>query len=118
MRILSIDDSKAVHAFVTSCFEGTSHTVVHAFDGFDGLNVLSDKSLDFDLILLDWEMPGMTGPEVLEEIIKRNIKTPVVMVTTKNSPAEIARVIEIGAKEYIMKPFTREILIEKIESLF
>jgi len=118
MKILSIDDSKSVHAFINVCLEGTDHSIEHAYNGEDGLKILKENPRRFDLVLLDWEMPGLTGPEVLVELMKLPIKFPVVMVTTKNNMEDISRVLGIGAREYIMKPFTREILLEKIESLF
>lgn len=118
MKILSIDDSKSVHAFLNVCMQDSGHSIEHAYNGEEGLTILKSRPDVFDLILLDWEMPGLTGPEVLVEIMKLNVKGPVVMVTTKNAMEDISKVLEIGAREYIMKPFTREILLEKIESLF
>lgn len=113
MKILSIDDSKSVHAFMSLCLKDTEHILEHAYDGQEGLEIISKK--DFDLVLLDWEMPGMTGPETLVEILKLKPFLKVIMVTTKNQPEDIQRVLNLGAMDFIMKPFTKDILIGKIE---
>jgi DNA-binding response OmpR family regulator len=117
LTILSIDDSKAVHAFLDRSLTGTPHKLIHAMDGIEGLEILKKNGSKISVILLDWEMPGLTGPEVLDKIRSFGSKVPVIMVTTKNDPSEMKKVLEAGAVEYIMKPFTPDILIEKIESV-
>lgn len=116
-KILSIDDSKAVHSFINLCLPSESFEIVHAYSAEEGLEILKKTETNIELILLDWEMPGLTGPEALVEIRRLGITTPIVMVTTKNDPEEISMVLDRGASEYVMKPFTPEILIEKIETL-
>jgi two-component system, chemotaxis family, chemotaxis protein CheY len=113
MKILSIDDSRSVHAFISVCLDGTGHELEHAYNGFEGLKLLGLK--EFDLILLDWEMPDLIGPDTLVEILKLKPTANVVMVTTKNDPEDIRRVLNIGAKDFIMKPFTKDILLSKLE---
>jgi two-component system alkaline phosphatase synthesis response regulator PhoP len=90
----------------------------HAYDGAEGLSMLEAKKVDqVDLILLDWEMPKLTGIQTLEKIRSMGIKTPIIMLTSKNSPDEIMQALTLGANEYMMKPFTADILIEKIETV-
>lgn len=115
MKILSIDDSKAVQGFLRSCFEGKNHELDFASNGKDGI----DKALagSHDLVLLDWEMPGMTGPEVLENLKSQGYSSPIIMLTSKNDTNDIVQVIEKGASEYVMKPFTAELIFEKIEAV-
>lgn len=115
LNILVVDDSKSVHAFIRECFLKTQHVLTDTFDGQMALQCL-EAGNKFDLILLDWEMPILTGPETFDEIRKRKIQTPVVMMTTRNSMEDISRMITAGVNEYAMKPFTRDILFEKIES--
>lgn len=117
VRILSIDDSKAVHAFINSCLTYPSVQVTHAYSGNEGIKLVHDKPGDFDLILLDWEMPDLNGPDVLIKLIDSGIKTPIVMLTSKNNPNDIIKLLGLGAKEYVMKPFTSDILLEKIEGV-
>lgn len=116
-RILSIDDSKAVHAFLTSLLTGHACTLEHAFDGEQGFGILTAQKDPYDAILLDWEMPKLTGIETLKKIRAHGIQTPVIMVTTKNTPQEITQALELGANEYVMKPFDKGILMEKLASV-
>ena len=115
VKILSIDDSRGVHAYLDLCFQGTPHSLHHAMSGEEGLDWLGRQAAD--LIFLDWEMPGLTGPEVFEEISRKGIKTPVIMMTSKNKPSEIEAMLGKGVSEYVMKPFTPDIVFEKIESV-
>lgn len=115
-KILSIDDSKAVHSFLNMCFENKKIQLDHAYNGEEGLSKIFPES-SYDLILLDWEMPGLTGPEVLKKIREGNNQTPVMMLTSKNEPSEIEQVLNLGANEFVMKPFSAEILIDKIETV-
>lgn len=117
LKIFSIDDSKAVHAFLRECLKDSGHTLTTAPSGEDGLNVLSDKNNQFDLIFLDWEMPGLNGPEVLDKIKAMGIKSPVIMLTSKNDMTDIASMLDKGASEYVLKPFTRDIILEKIAAV-
>ena len=113
--ILLVDDLKSVHSFVKSLLGKTvGIQTTSVFNGREALSLLKEGK-SFDLILLDWEMPELNGPETLREMIDFGVKTPVVMMTTKNDPADIQRMIELGAAEYLMKPFTVDILFDKIE---
>lgn len=116
LKILLIDDSKAVHAFVVACLQKYQIELRHAPNGREGLAALEQGPLP-DLILLDWEMPVMNGPDTLTAIKAKKIVTPVVMMTTRNAPEEIERMLNLGAAEYIMKPFTDDILVSRIESI-
>ena len=69
----------------------------------------------FDLILLDWEMPVLNGPGTFSEFKKMELKIPVVMMTTKNASEDIQTMLNMGVAEYLLKPFTIDILFEKIE---
>lgn len=115
IKILSIDDSKAVHAFIDQSLAGGPFEALHAFTGKKGLDFLKEGLNTIRVILLDWEMPDQNGPEILIEILKITKKIPVIMLSSKNSPDDIQSVMNAGAAEYIMKPFTPDILFEKLE---
>ncbi len=111
-----VDDTKSVQAFVKALLaKAPGIEVTSVYNGLEAVELLKQKS-DFDLILLDWEMPKMDGPTAFVEFKKMGVKTPTVMMTTKNSPEDIMKMLELGVAEYLMKPFTIDILFEKIET--
>jgi len=114
---LSIDDSRAVHSFITHCFDGKMVELEHAYNGKEGLSKIIENQGKYDLVLLDWEMPVMSGPETLEELSRQGLQVPVIMLTSRNDVSDISSALEKGALDYVMKPFTPEILLEKIEQV-
>lgn len=118
MRALIVDDSRAMRAVIRGILESAGYTVVEARHGRDGLEQLAAHG-PFDVALLDWNMPEMTGFELLQAIRAdpRYQHLPVVMVTTEIEMTQMARALEAGANEYVMKPFTPDVLVEKLENL-
>jgi two-component system chemotaxis response regulator CheY len=114
MRILIIDDSTAVHAYIKNCFSVTCHDTVNVYNGQEALNLL-ESDHQFDMILMDWEMPVLNGPETMEVMILRNYKIPVLMMTSRNSHQDIVTMLDKGVNEYMLKPFTSDILFQKME---
>ena len=114
-RVLIVDDTKSVHAFVKSLLlKSPGIEVTSVYHGAEAVEFLKHEE-DFDLILLDWEMPVLNGPDTLHGIKAMQLKTPVIMMTTKNDPEDIKRMFSLGIQEYLMKPFTIDILFKKIE---
>ena len=114
-EMLVVDDTKSVHSFLKSILakaEGINITDV--MNGAEAVDLLKAKK-HFDLILLDWEMPVLNGPDTFDQFKAMDVRTPVIMMTTKNNPDDIARMLTAGVSEYMMKPFTVDILFEKIE---
>ncbi len=85
-------------------------------DGLAGIEQLK-KNQNYDMIFLDWEMPIMDGPTAFDEMKKMNLKIPVVMLTSKNDPMDIMRMIEAGVVDYLLKPFTADIIESKVKSI-
>jgi two-component system chemotaxis response regulator CheY len=94
------------------------HEVVEAANGQEGLDLLRTRG-PFALALVDWNMPVLNGYEFIRaaRADAANTAMRIVMVTTEVEMAQVARALEAGANEYVMKPFTREILKEKIEMI-
>lgn len=114
-RILIVDDSKAVHAFVKNLLSKSKEvSVTDVYDGLQAVELLKQNK-NFDLILLDWEMPNMDGPTTFGHFVKMNLGIPTIMMTTKNAPEDISKMLNMGVSEYLLKPFTIDILFEKIE---
>lgn len=118
MKILCVDDIKSVHAYIRSIFAGLPHQIIPVFDGQQALDELAKSGFSgFDVILLDWEMPVRDGLSTLTEIRKVTSDLQVVMVTSKNDVSDITKMLEAGANEYVMKPFTKDILFDKIANV-
>ncbi|TWW09336.1 Chemotaxis protein CheY [Planctomyces bekefii] len=117
MNVLLVDDSRAVHALVTEMFANSPVSLFHAFNGAEAVEVLSKNERDYEMILLDWEMPVLSGIEALPELRRLFGSNPIVMVTSKNAMEDIVRALESGATDYIMKPYTKEILFGKLAQI-
>jgi DNA-binding response OmpR family regulator len=117
LKILCVDDSKSVHAFLKQCVLEVSQSVESAYDGQQAIDLFKSSPQNYDVIFLDWEMPIKNGPETFEQLKKMGVTVPVIMLTSKNSAENIGQMLSAGVAEYIMKPFTKEILVEKIQSV-
>lgn len=116
-KLLIVDDSRAVHAFVKEALAYVGREFADAFDGRQALDILKAAGSDVELVLLDWEMPVMTGIETVAAIRAAGFRLPVIMVTSLSDMTNIARALDAGADDYVMKPFTKEILLEKISEV-
>jgi len=116
MRILSVDDSAATRHYIRKAVDVLGFEFLEAADGHDGLAAIEREKGLIDLILLDRHMPKMDGMEMLQALKAhesyRNI--PVTMVTVELERDEIRNAIDLGARNYLVKPFSQENLIGKI----
>ena len=118
MRVLIVDDSRAMRTMLGRMMAEFGFAVLQAGHGREALAVLEAEGRP-ELILLDWNMPEMNGFEVLTAVRAdaRFGDLPIIMVTTETEMGQVARALEHGASEYIMKPFTRDVLQSKLELL-
>jgi len=116
MKILIVDDSSVMRKVIKAAADVLDLETEEAQDGFEALKMLSEKFREVDLVLLDWNMPGKTGFEVLEEMkSNENYKEiPVMMVTTEGHKTSIVAAVRAGADNYLVKPFTVDELESKI----
>lgn len=105
-RILAVDDSPTMTRVVRGIFEPEGIEVVTATNGEDALRIVSEDE-SIDLVLLDVLLEGMSGIEVCERIkqVPRNKELPVLMVTGRDAPEEKVRGFDVGAADYLTKPF-------------
>jgi DNA-binding response OmpR family regulator len=113
MKILIVDDSKPVHSYTKICLQELGFA--DFLDAYNGDEALLALSKEVDLILMDWEMPIKDGATTLRELRAQGIEIPVVVVTTKNRLQDITFMLDLGANDYMMKPFTVDVLNEKIQ---
>ena len=114
-RILVVDDDAAIRKVARAMLESRGFAVAEAEDGPGGLAACSNGARP-DAILLDIDMPGLDGLSVLRELRAQPAmaSVPIVMFTTYNALPLIEKALELGAAEYIMKPFDVEILESKL----
>ena len=114
---LIVDDSKVIRKVARHILETLQFTVEEAGDGAEALDRCHQAVPD--VILLDWNMPVMSGMEFLKALGRTSIapRPKVVFCTTENDIAHIRAAIEAGADEYVMKPFDRETLESKLQTV-
>ena len=115
MNALIIDDSRAMRRILRQIVEPFGFQVTEAADGLEGLMRL-DEMNDVEVVLVDWNMPNMDGLEFVQTVrahVKRQ-HLKLVMVTTETEPAKMARALMAGVDEFVMKPFTPDILLNKL----
>jgi two-component system, chemotaxis family, chemotaxis protein CheY len=116
MRALVIDDSRVMRAWLKNLLEEMSFDVIEACHGGQALERL-EQSGRVDLMLLDINMPEMDGVTFLRRVRSEheNDRTLIMMVTSENSASKIKESLRFGANEYIMKPVSKEALLEKLK---
>ena len=117
MKALVVDDSQSMRNIVKAGLQnmGIFDSISEAVNGIDALEKL-DSEGPFDITLLDWYMPEMEGYDCLVKIRENPSwnDMKVMMVTTENQQENVIRAVMAGANEYLMKPFTAEMLEEKV----
>lgn len=116
MHILIVEDEAGIVQFLQQGLEEEGYTISSASDGLKGFE-LSQKE-NFDLILLDWMLPKMTGLELCKSIRLKNTTTPIIFLTAKDTVQETIEGLKAGANDYIKKPFSFDELVERIKIHF
>ncbi len=112
MRILIVEDEPGIANFIKDGLEEESFAVDVAKEGNTGLEMAFVN--EYDLILLDWMVPGISGIEVCRQIRKENTSVPIIFLTAKDTVADTVFGLEAGANDYIKKPFMFEELLARI----
>lgn len=114
MKIMLVDDSRTMRNIQRNILGQLGHTdVVEAVDGQDALNKV--KGENPDLLLVDWNMPNMDGLTFIKAFREDNKTTPIIMVTTEAEKSRVIEAIKAGVNNYVIKPFTPEILTQRID---
>lgn len=115
MKILVVEDEKRISSFIKRGLEMEQYAVDVADNGERALK-LADAGI-YDLIIMDIMLPRMTGIEVVRKLRKKKIKTPIVMLTARDTNDERIKSFEAGAQEYLIKPFLFSELTATIQTL-
>lgn len=114
MKVLIVEDDKILSDTIKQCIE-KNYSVEQAYDGYEGY--MFAKENIYDVVILDIMMPEMDGYEVLSKLRSQGILTPVLILTAKDSVRDKVKGLNIGADDYLVKPFEREELLARLEAI-
>lgn len=115
MKLLIVEDEERMADLLRKGLTEEGHTPTLAADGVEGLALA--KSYEFDVIILDVMMPGMTGYELAKRLRAEKVSTPILMLTAKDSVPDIVRGLDLGADDYMTKPFSFEELVARLRAV-
>ena len=115
MRILVVEDEKNLNYIIVKKLKNEKYGVDSCFDGKDAIDYI--LATEYDVIILDIMLPKLNGFEVLKSIRNKNIKTPVLMLTAKDGIEDKVQGLDLGADDYLIKPFSFDELLARIRVL-
>jgi two-component system chemotaxis response regulator CheY len=118
MRALVVDDSRTARAIIRMILRELGMDVLEAADGLQALEQLRHNP-DVELLLVDWNMPQMNGLDFITTVRADRAYEGlrILMVTSETEAAQVSRALSAGANEYVMKPFTKDVLVAKLNLL-
>ena len=118
MRALIVDDSRATRTIIKKMLNDVGFEVFEAADGLEALKRLKEIAQP-DVLLVDWNMPEMNGYDLICAVRRDHLydKVPLMMVTSETEVGQMAKALAAGANEYVMKPFTKDVIAEKLALL-
>lgn len=114
-KILLVEDDASLAKSVAECLETEGHRLQIVNDGGDGLSFL--KASGFDLAILDWQLPGLCGPEICQKFRIAGGRIPILMLTQKSNVADREEGLDSGADDYLAKPFEVRELRARVRAL-
>jgi len=115
MRLLIVEDNEKTSSALKSGLENEGFSTTVAITGEDGFFLLNSEK--YDLVVLDWMLPGRDGVEILKALRSRGTKTPVLLLTARDAVEDRVLGLESGADDYLVKPFAFAELVARIRSL-
>ena len=118
MNALVVDDSRAMRQIIGRILKGLGFHVIEAGDGREALARLAEVP-EVDLAMVDWNMPVMNGIDLIRTLREDPSlgRVRVMMVTTESDISRVAEALGAGADEFVMKPFTTDMILEKLQML-
>ena len=116
LNVLVVDDSKTMVRIISNTLSRIGvKNILSAYNGKEGLEQYILNKLD--IVFTDWNMPVMNGLELVKHIRKINQDIPIVMITTEGGKREVITALKAGVDNYIIKPFTPQVLREKLSDI-
>nr|WP_211436576.1 MULTISPECIES: chemotaxis response regulator CheY [unclassified Campylobacter] len=119
VKILVVDDSSTMRRIIKNTLQRLGHQdILEAENGLEAWQLLTQNS-DIDILITDWNMPEMNGLELVKKVRaeQKYVDMPIIMVTTEGGKAEVITALKAGVNNYIVKPFTPQVLKEKLEDV-
>ncbi|WP_321778978.1 chemotaxis response regulator CheY [Sulfurimonas sp.] len=116
MKLLVVDDSSTMRRIIKNTLARLGYKdILEGADGVEGWAQM-DSNPDIDMLITDWNMPEMNGLELVKKVRAddRFVDTPIIMVTTEGGKSEVITALKAGVNNYIVKPFTPQVLKEKL----
>lgn len=117
MRILLVEDEASISGFLSDGLEEEGFAVDVADNGKTGLEMALDSLKEYDIIILDWMLPGISGIEICRNIRKENKTIPIIFLTARDTTDDAVFGLEAGANDYIRKPFAFDELLARVRVL-
>lgn len=117
MNILMIEDNESVSEMMSMFFENEQFEATFMYDGKEGLDIFTANPTQWDMIILDLNLPSMDGMQVCRNIRKISKEVPIIMLTARDSESEQVIGLEMGADDYVTKPFSPITLLARIKAL-
>ncbi|WP_305862268.1 chemotaxis response regulator CheY [Helicobacter cholecystus] len=117
MKLLVVDDSSTMRRIIKNTLQRLGYEDIYeAENGIEAWDIL-DKNSDMGVLITDWNMPEMNGLELVKKTRadERFVDIPIIMITTEGGKVEVITAIKAGVNNYIVKPFTPQVLKEKLE---
>ncbi len=115
MKILVVEDERRMAALLRQGLTEDGHRITLAADGRDALGLAETGA--FDLIVLDVMLPGLDGFQVARQLRSRNNRTPILMLTARDSARDVVEGLDLGADDYLTKPFSFEVLLARVRAV-
>jgi DNA-binding response OmpR family regulator len=115
MKLLIVEDEARMAELLRKGLTEEGHSAVCAFDGAEGLTLA--KSYEFDVIILDIMMPKLSGYEMAKRLRSEKVRTPLLMLTARDSVPDVVRGLDLGPDDYMTKPFSFEELLARLRAV-
>lgn len=117
MKLLMVEDNKAVSEMMSMFFQKENWDVKYAYDGNDAVAMFNEDPNGWDVVTLDLNLPGMDGMQVSSAIRKVSANVPIIILTARDTESDQVLGLEMGADDYVTKPFSPITLIARIKAL-